>query len=100
MNSFTKCHNLLKKAQNRLSSYVPDVMGRSARKSLTRDRANLSFFIVIIFFAVFTAIVLTEIFLIDERGRAATARNNRYPPSRLRHDYEDSPQVLCNFSVN
>uniref|UniRef100_A0A1B6MGL9 Glycosyltransferase family 92 protein n=1 Tax=Graphocephala atropunctata TaxID=36148 RepID=A0A1B6MGL9_9HEMI len=65
-------------------------MGRAARKSLTRDRANLSFFIVIIFFAVFTAIVLTEIFLIDERGRGAAARNSRYPPSRLHHEYEDS----------
>ncbi|KAG8253098.1 hypothetical protein J6590_042907 [Homalodisca vitripennis] len=65
-------------------------MGRAVRKSLTRDRANLSFFIVIIFFAVFTAIVLTEIFLIDERGRGAAARNSRYPPSRLHHEYEDS----------
>ncbi|XP_074039816.1 beta-1,4-galactosyltransferase galt-1 isoform X2 [Leptinotarsa decemlineata] len=36
----------------------------------SRQRANLSFFIVIMFFAVFGIIVFTEIFFIDERGRA------------------------------
>lgn len=34
-----------------------------------KQRANMSFFIVVMFFAVFGIIVFTEIFLIDERGR-------------------------------
>ncbi|CAH0563496.1 unnamed protein product [Brassicogethes aeneus] len=37
----------------------------------SRQRANMSFFIVVMFFAVFGIIVFTEIFLIDERGRGA-----------------------------
>ncbi|CAG9824688.1 unnamed protein product [Phaedon cochleariae] len=36
----------------------------------SRQRANLSFFIVVVFFGVFGVIVFTEIFFIDERGRA------------------------------
>lgn len=35
-----------------------------------RQRASLSFFIVVMFFGVFGIIVFTEIFFIDERGRA------------------------------
>ncbi|XP_045478105.1 beta-1,4-galactosyltransferase galt-1 [Harmonia axyridis] len=36
-----------------------------------RQRAQMSFFIVVIFFAIFGLIVFAEIFLIDERGRGA-----------------------------
>ncbi|XP_060521454.1 beta-1,4-galactosyltransferase galt-1 [Cylas formicarius] len=36
-----------------------------------RQRANLSFFIVVMFFGVFGIIVFTEIFFIDERDRAS-----------------------------
>ncbi|XP_017785039.1 PREDICTED: uncharacterized protein LOC108568453 [Nicrophorus vespilloides] len=46
---------------------------KSQRYSALRNkqRANMSFFIVVMFFAVFGIIVFTEIFLIDERGRGA-----------------------------
>ncbi|KAK9883000.1 hypothetical protein WA026_001212 [Henosepilachna vigintioctopunctata] len=37
----------------------------------SRQRAQMSFFIVVIFFAVFGIIVFSEIFLIDERGKGA-----------------------------
>ncbi|KAL3272977.1 hypothetical protein HHI36_014434 [Cryptolaemus montrouzieri] len=36
-----------------------------------RQRAQMSFFIVVIFFAIFGIIVFAEIFLIDERGKGA-----------------------------
>jgi hypothetical protein len=65
------------------------------RSRVLRERANLSFFIVVMFFAVFGVIVLTEIFLIDERGRGAgvLVRNG----GRRRGDkpdYEDAQSIL------
>lgn len=39
------------------------------KSRLNKERANLSFFFVIMFFAVFGIIVLTEVLLIDEKGR-------------------------------
>ncbi|XP_049853300.1 uncharacterized protein LOC126334765 isoform X2 [Schistocerca gregaria] len=43
--------------------------GLSQRSRVLRERAGLSFFLVVMFFAVFGVIVLTEVLLIDERGR-------------------------------
>lgn len=40
-----------------------------AKSRLNKERANLSFFFVVMFFAVFGIIVLTEVLLIDEKGR-------------------------------
>jgi hypothetical protein len=71
------------------------------RSRVLRERANLSFFIVVMFFAVFGVIVLTEIFLIDERGRGAgvLVRNG----GRRRGDkpdYEDAQSILqASFST-
>jgi hypothetical protein len=52
--------------------------GHSATSRL-RERANLSFCIVVIFFAVFSIIVLTEIFFIDERPGPAPIGAHRSP---------------------
>jgi hypothetical protein len=57
-------------------------MSRKKRGSATsrlRERANLSFCIVVIFFAVFSIIVLTEIFFIDERPGPAPINAHRSP---------------------
>jgi hypothetical protein len=59
---------------------------RSSGTNRLRERANLSFFIVIIFFAVFGIIVLTEIFFIDERQNISNAARNQH---RSGSDYED-----------
>lgn len=80
-------------------------MGKFRRVPLprARERANLSFFIVIIFFAIFTVIVLTEIFLIDERGRNSMGLGNRGHHSSRRHhnnhDYDEG-QVVVQVSNN
>ncbi|XP_063229480.1 uncharacterized protein LOC134534813 [Bacillus rossius redtenbacheri] len=81
--------------------------GRGSKKAaprsrLLRERANMSFFIVVVFFAVFGIIVLTEIFLIDERGRGAGvvvahrsgAGAYRRRGQGDRPDYEDSQGFL------
>ncbi|BES98356.1 DUF23 [Nesidiocoris tenuis] len=60
-------------------------MGRVSGRVL-RERANMSFCIVIIFFAVFFIIVLTEIFLIDQNSR----NRNRRQHARHRSNYEDT----------
>lgn len=63
-----------------------------------RQRANMSFFIVVMFFAVFGIIVFTEIFFIDERGRASGvlvrhgSLNYQHKQDRV-VDYEDGFQV-------
>lgn len=41
--------------------------GSRANAGVLKERANMSFMLVVMFFAVFGLIVLTEIFLIDER---------------------------------
>ncbi|KAG5894854.1 hypothetical protein JTB14_023703 [Gonioctena quinquepunctata] len=67
----------------------------------SRQRANLSFFIVIMFFAVFGIIVFTEIFFIDERGRAGGVLV-RHGSLTYQHkqekavDYEDGFQIWPN----
>lgn len=71
---------------------------RAAQRSRAlRERANMSFFIVVMFFAVFGVIVLTEILLIDERGRGGGVglSGGRHAGGRLhgiadRPDYEDN----------
>lgn len=79
-------------------------MGKFRRVPLprARERANLSFFIVIIFFAIFTVIVLTEIFLIDERGRNSMglgSRGHRSPKNKHRnnHDYDEGQVIVQVF---
>ncbi|KAJ8974724.1 hypothetical protein NQ317_000390 [Molorchus minor] len=64
-----------------------------------RQRANMSFFIVVMFFAVFGIIVFTEIFFIDERGRAVgvlvrhgTQENYQHKQDKV-VDYEDGVQT-------
>lgn len=60
--------------------------------SRNKERANMSFFIVIMFFAVFGIIVFTEIFLIDERhGAGVVVRHGSFGRHRgvERADYED-----------
>jgi hypothetical protein len=65
------------------------------RSRVLRERANLSFFIVVMFFAVFGVIVLTEIFLIDERGRGAGVLVRRGGRRRGdKPDYEDAQSIL------
>lgn len=64
----------------------------------SRQRANMSFFIVVMFFAVFGIIVFTEIFLIDERGHGAgvLVRHGSLTYQQKhseRNDYEDNFQV-------
>ncbi|KAK9499219.1 hypothetical protein O3M35_002297 [Rhynocoris fuscipes] len=63
-------------------------MGRVSGRVL-RERANMSFCIVVIFFAVFFVIVLTEIFLIDQSSRTRGRRTH----SRNRPSYEDAVSV-------
>lgn len=64
----------------------------------SRQRAQMSFFIVVMFFGVFCLIVFTEIFLIDERGRGAGvlvrhgSLGNSYSHKKDRPDYEDNLQ--------
>ncbi|GJQ81775.1 hypothetical protein Trydic_g320 [Trypoxylus dichotomus] len=70
-----------------------------------KQRANMSFFIVVIFFAVFGIIVFTEIFLIDERGRGAgvLVRHGSIPyhhRQQDRPDYEDALQSDDYISIH
>ncbi|XP_056644663.1 beta-1,4-galactosyltransferase galt-1 [Diorhabda sublineata] len=64
-----------------------------------RQRASLSFFIVVMFFGVFGIIVFTEIFFIDERGRA-TGVVVRHGSLTYQHkqeksaDYEESEDYI------
>ncbi|XP_034941588.1 uncharacterized protein [Chelonus insularis] len=69
--------------------------GRS-NAGVLKDRANMSFMLVVMFFAVFGVIVLTEIFLIDEkRGNGGTGAfgghrsGHRLTSSLDRPDYEE-----------
>lgn len=70
--------------------------GCRANAGVLKERANMSFMLVVMFFAVFGLIVLTEIFLIDERrgvgvggtGALGGHRNgHRLPPAPDRPDY-------------
>lgn len=64
---------------------------------ILKERANMSFMLVVMFFAVFGLIVLTEIFLIDERrgngGNGALGGHRqghgRLAPAPDRPDYEE-----------
>lgn len=74
---------------------------KKTKQARNKERANMSFFIVVMFFAVFGIIVFTEIFLIDERGHGAgvVVRHGslgggfRHRSSNDRPDYEDVVQV-------
>lgn len=62
------------------------------KSRLNRERANLSFFFVVMFFAVFGIIVLTEVLLIDEKGRGQGVHVRKgFGGMRYgdRSDYED-----------
>lgn len=69
-----------------------------------KQRANMSFFIVVMFFAVFGIIVFTEIFLIDERGRGAgvLVRHGSlgYNHRSSDRDYEEALQVHNLINLN
>ena len=59
-----------------------------------KERANLSFLLVLMFFGVFGVVVLTEIFMVDERGRGQGVVVRHGAPTRqrtadARPDYED-----------
>lgn len=79
---------------------------KKGKMSRNKERANMSFFIVVMFFAVFGIIVFTEIFLIDERGHGAGVvvrhgslgggMGGRHRPGD-RADYEDVLQVITYF---
>lgn len=77
----------------------------SKKKHITfrnRQRANLSFFIVIMFFAIFGIIVFTELFLIDERDRGAgvLVRHGSLTYRQRQEkmgDYDDALQVIRFF---
>ncbi|KAL7303396.1 hypothetical protein TKK_0004581 [Trichogramma kaykai] len=78
--------------------------GGGGTASVLKERANMSFMLVVMFFAVFGLIVLTEIFLIDERhgigaGGAALGARGRAAHHRLaaapdRPDYEEIGAAL------
>lgn len=64
-----------------------------------RQRANMSFFIVVMFFAVFGIIVFTEIFFIDDRdniGGVIARHGSLGYNSKSDRDYEDPLQVTSN----
>ncbi|XP_014215249.1 uncharacterized protein LOC106644315 [Copidosoma floridanum] len=70
--------------------------GGRGNASVLKDRANMSFILVVMFFAVFGVIVFTEIFFIDERraGTGTGALAGRRAGHRLvaapdRPDYEE-----------
>lgn len=67
--------------------------GKGSKISRNKERANMSFFIVIMFFAVFGIIVFTEIFLIDERGHG-TGVVVRHGGGRHRNDKADYDDIL------
>lgn len=68
-----------------------------AKSRLNKERANLSFFFVVMFFAVFGIIVLTEVLLIDEKGRnqGLNVRKGFGSSSKYedRSDYEEQVRV-------
>jgi hypothetical protein len=64
--------------------------------SILKERANMSFMLVVMFFAVFGLIVLTEIFLIDDRrsnaingGLNGHRNSHRLSSAPDRPDYEE-----------
>lgn len=71
--------------------------GSRGNAGILKERANMSFMLVVMFFAVFGLIVLTEIFLIDERrsnvggtGSLGGHRNgHRFVAPPDRPDYEE-----------
>ena len=71
--------------------------GSRGNAGVLKERANMSFMLVVMFFAVFGVIVLTEIFLIDERrtsvggtGALGGHRNgHRLAAAPDRPDYEE-----------
>jgi len=84
------CARLFRMFRSRSSKNLP-----AQRSRILRERANLSFFIVVMFFAVFGVIVLTEIFLIDERGRGAGVLVRHGGRRRGdKPDYEDAQSIL------
>ncbi|KAI4488920.1 hypothetical protein M0804_004418 [Polistes exclamans] len=91
--------------------------GGRGNAGILKERANMSFMLVVMFFAVFGLIVLTEIFLIDERrgvnvsgtGALGGHRNgHRLPAAPDRPDYGEigvslngqvtKPFVISRFS--
>ncbi|XP_018901984.2 LOW QUALITY PROTEIN: beta-1,4-galactosyltransferase galt-1 [Bemisia tabaci] len=74
-------------------------MGRAVRTALqrNRDRANLSFLLAVTFFVVFSVIVLSEVFFIEEKNRTG-------PRSQFHQNYrpatsQDSPSFVQSNEV-
>lgn len=57
----------LEQKHRRMGSRRSGAGGSRGNAGVMKERANLSFMLVVMFFGVFAVIVLTEIFLIDER---------------------------------
>lgn len=85
-------------------SYIRSKKGKKSQWG-TRERAGMSFLIVIAFFAVFGLIILTEVLMMDERSRnpAANIRhinvNNRFAESvpdyeEIKDDYLDETGIF------
>lgn len=70
---------------------------RKHKTSRMKDRANMSFFIVVMFFAVFGVIVLTEIFLIDDKTKSVTVRHSAIVSGKKSHDKLDYEDQVGNF---
>ena len=88
--TFVTCASFYRMFRSRSSKKLS-----AQRSRVLRERANLSFFIVVMFFAVFGVIVLTEIFLIDERGRGAGVLVRHGGRRRAdKPDYEDAHSIL------
>lgn len=89
-------------------SYIRSKKGKKSQWG-ARERAGMSFLIVIAFFAVFGLIILTEVLMMDERSRnpAANVRhinvNNRFAESvpdyeEIKDDYLDETGIFVRES--
>lgn len=65
--------------------------GSRANAGVLKERANMSFMLVVMFFAVFGLIVLTEIFLIDERRGAGIGGTGALGGHRSGHRLPAAP---------
>lgn len=79
--------------------------GSRGSAGVMKERQNLSFMIVVMFFVVFGVIVFTEIFLIDERrngsgggtGALGGGRRGGHPRLALAPDRPDYEEIGVSF---
>lgn len=90
---FNTRHGVFKARRLAAYQYAPS----RAHLRNNKERANLSFLLVLMFFGVFGVIVLTEIFMVDERGRGQGVLVRHGAPTRQRaadaHPDYDEPFV-------